>query len=95
MLECVSGRNTHIFVVNQHLSKQVEAFFTDAFFIIVVNECSKWSGFAVSDEVCNLVRQIESILAQILTQRFCAHHVDNASELVVIVRTLEKGIYLE
>ena len=56
MFQSVSRCDTHVFVVDQHLAKQVKAFITDAIFIIVVNEGLEILWFAVMDKTSNLIR---------------------------------------
>lgn len=95
MFQSVSWCDAHVFVVHQHLAKQVKAFVTNAIFIIVVNEALEVLGFAVLDDLRTLIGEIKSILPQILPERISSHDIDNASQLVVVVRTLEKGVNLK
>ena len=42
-----------------------------------------------------LIRHIQSVFTKVLSQAFYSHNTNNFSELVVIVQTFEKCVYVE
>ena len=47
------------------------------------------------DQMGHLVRQVQPVLLQVLSQSVSSHYIHNACQLIVVVASLEEGINLE
>ena len=95
VLHGLGRSNALVLVVDQHALKQVQSFGRHPVFILVVDEGSPWDGLRGFDQLGRFVRYCEFVPFDVVLESRRAQNLNNASELVKVIRALKHGVDLK